>query len=224
MSEPEKACPPSTERSTKRRKEMRVRAVSLSTAGRRAVGQPDKEGQRHDKQQGKDLMVVSRWCKGPLEAIPSPLLPACCCSSLPAAPPPCRHRSSLMINTGAQDEAKLERHPEISSPGQSRGPHPLGLRAPVIGAATAAAGGGGLKPALLLHRCHPAKSALNPAKFASDFAGFPRLRNPAKREEINQSTEIDRVIARLTTVEVGDGARSRRGQEEQGMGATAHTV
>lgn len=58
MSEPEKACPPSTERSTKRRKEMRVRAVSLSTAGRRAVGQPDKEGQRHDKQQGKDLMVV----------------------------------------------------------------------------------------------------------------------------------------------------------------------
>lgn len=100
-------------------------------------------------------------------------------------------------------------NPESSSPGQSRRPRPLGIRASVAGAAAA----GVLEPALLLHRRHqgPSKSAPNPVKFASDSAP---LQFGASEEPVVRGGGRD--CSPVSDAGSGDEPRSRT----EGRGAT----
>jgi hypothetical protein len=69
---------------------------------------------------------------------------------------PIHATNSTACQTEAHHEANHAQkwNPESSSPGQSRRPRPLGIRAPVAGAGAGAAGV--LEPTLLLHRWHEA--------------------------------------------------------------------
>ena len=129
---------------------------------------------------------------------------------------PIHATNSTACQTEAHHEANHAQKwsPESSSPGQSRRPRPLGIRAPVAGAGAA----GVLEPTLLLHRWHeaPSKSAPNPVKFASDSAP---LQFGAREEPVGRGGGRD--CSPGSDAGIGDEPRASRDRgRTKGRGAT----
>lgn len=136
---------------------------------------------------------------------------------------PIRAMSSTASLTEAHHEVKRAQnwHPENSSPGQSRGPRPLGLRAPVVGAA-----GGGLEPAFLLHswRGTPSQTC---TEFSEIRVRLPRVPTLSRFGESKRSIERGGgerfgLLAWFRTPESETMGGRDRG--DKGRGATAHAV